>query len=55
MTVPARDLQAAYRLLDDMVVLASPEFGSDLAELRSLLEQFESRTLSEAWGRIAAP
>ena len=55
MYVPAEDLQTAYRLLEDGAELSSPEARLALKELRSMLELFEGRTVTEAWHLMPGP
>jgi len=50
--LPATDLRASYRLLDDVSKQASPELASALLELSGLIQQFEGRTLAEGWSAI---
>jgi hypothetical protein len=52
-SVPTRDLHAANRLLDDLVGHAGPEFALALEDLRSLIMEFEGRTIAEGWSEIA--
>jgi len=52
MSLSARDLRAAFRLLDDLAELASPELTTALLDLRGLIGQFKESTLTEGWSKI---